>query len=99
MPLPTQLAQPATTMVPIPQPVPMAAVAGGAVGGAAILALVVGLLVFFCRRRFAKSRSRTSFNKPPPVPMKLLGDNSLGLLVPGKGLKDSPYTGMMFFFS
>ncbi|MCJ1410254.1 hypothetical protein MMC19_004339 [Ptychographa xylographoides] len=70
----------------------MAAVAGGAVGGAAILALVVGLLVFFCRRRFAKSRSRTSFNKPPPVPMKLLGDNSLGLLVPGKGLKDSPYT-------
>ena len=53
---------------------PVGAIAGGAVGGVAVLALLIGLLLFYCRRRSRSSRQHMNSHRVGPEKSPLSND-------------------------
>jgi hypothetical protein len=64
-PIPTDVAaQSKSSHVPAPRPMPTGAIAGGAVGGVAVVAFMLGIF-FFCFRRRAARRGMVDKIQPP----------------------------------
>ncbi|MCJ1384161.1 hypothetical protein MMC17_007277 [Xylographa soralifera] len=87
-------AKPAISTAPAVQSIPTSAIAGGCVGGVAIVAIFSAIIFFWWRRRTAKSRKRMS---TATGSSSMLGLKTSGTKIP-PGMdtfletKDSPYT-------
>ena len=71
---------------------PIGAIVGGAVGGVAVLALLIGLLLLYCRRRTRKSRQHASDTRAGPEKSPFSSD-AQGVEVVTKGTKGAEYQG------
>ena len=76
----------------IPSPTPIGAIVGGAVGGVAVLALIIGLLLFYCRRRTRTSRQHASDTRVGPEKSPFSSD-AQGVEVVPKNAKGLEYQG------
>ncbi|MCJ1432806.1 hypothetical protein MMC27_002163 [Xylographa pallens] len=92
--MPSTMANPVISAAPALQPIPAGAIAGGCIGGVAVVAFLFALMFFWWRRRTAKSRKRMS---TVTGSSSMLGLKTFEAKIP-QGMdtfletKDSPYT-------
>lgn len=90
---PANAAQPVVTS----HNIPTGAIAGGAVGGVAVLALLIGVILFYCRRRTRSSREHMSNQRVGPDKSPFSSD-AQGVEVASQKPKQDLYEGRTLTF-